>query len=185
MKNLIDSYLNKVKATIDGLSRNEIESFISVLIKARDNENTVFIMGNGGSASTASHFTCDLAKGVSYGSDKRFRVVCLNDNVPIMMAYSNDLSYDDVFIEQLKNQIKPNDVVIAISGSGNSKNIIKAVEYANQNNAISVGITGYNGGKLKQIATHSVNANIDDMQVSEDIHVIISHAVMQILCQSK
>lgn len=181
MKELIENYFSRLKNTIDKISRDEIESFINTIITARDNENTIFIMGNGGSASTASHFVCDYNKGVSYGQEKRIKFICLNDNIATMMAYANDVSYDDIFVEQLKNFLKPNDVVIGISGSGNSKNVIKAIEYANKNKSITVGLTGYNGGKLKKSAKVSVNANIDDMQISEDMHMILCHMVMQIL----
>lgn len=181
MKNFIENYLQRVKNTIDGLDKTEIETFVNLLIKARNEDNTIFIMGNGGSASTASHFLCDIAKGASFGQEKRFKVVCLNDNIPIMMAYSNDISYEDIFVEQLKNQLRKGDLVIALSGSGNSKNVLKAIEYANEYNGITVGITGYSGGKLKEIANYSVNSNVDDMQISEDIHMILMHVTMQYL----
>ena len=179
----INGYFNKLKSTLDHLDRKEIEQFINVLNKARENGNQIFIMGNGGSASTASHFCCDFNKGTCYGFDdkKRFKFICLNDNIPTMMAYSNDISYDDVFVEQLKNFLQPNDVVIGISGSGNSKNVIKAIEYANANRALTMGLTGYSGGKLRELAKYTVNANINDMQVSEDIHMILCHMIMQIV----
>lgn len=183
MKKLIDNYFEKVKLTADNMDRAEIETFINLLVSAHENENTVFVMGNGGSASTASHFACDISKGVSYGKNKRFRVVCLNDNIPTIMAYSNDLSYEDIFVEQLKNLFKAGDLVIGFSGSGNSKNVLKAVEYANSKAGITVGITGYSGGKLKQISKYSVNSNADDMQISEDMHMVLVHIVMQILME--
>lgn len=181
MKELIDSYFEKIKTTLDNLDRKEIETFINVLLNARDNNKTVFIMGNGGSAATASHFVCDFGKGASYGREKRLKMICLNDNTPIMMAYANDVSYDDVFVEQLINLFQKGDVLVGISGSGNSKNVLKAIEFANANEGVTIGITGYNGGILKQIAKYSVNANIDDMQVSEDIHMILNHLCLKIL----
>lgn len=185
MKELINGYFEKLKSTIDNLDRNEIEQFVKMLNTARENGNQIFIMGNGGSASTASHFCCDFNKGASYGFNdkKRFKFICLNDNIATMMAYSNDVSYDDVFVEQLKNFLQKNDVVIGISGSGNSKNVIKAIEYANASGAVTAGLTGYTGGKLKELAKYSVNANINDMQVSEDIHMILCHMIMQIVCK--
>ena len=184
MKEKINNYLNRLKNTLDNLSRDEIENFINVLNAAREQGKNIFIMGNGGSAATASHYVCDFNKGASYMHDdkKRFKFICLNDNVASMMAYANDVSYDDVFVEPLKNYFNKGDVVIGISGSGNSKNVIKAIEYANQNGGITVGLTGYNGGKLKQIAKYSVNTNIDDMQISEDIHMIFDHMIIKILC---
>lgn len=181
MKNLINEYLEKVKKTIDNLDRDEIETFMNLLTKAKDEDRTIFIMGNGGSASTASHFCCDFNKGVSYGQEKRFKFICLNDNIPTMMAYSNDISYEEIFVEPLKNFFKEGDLVIGISGSGNSKNVLKAIEYANSNGGVTIGITGYNGGKLKQKAKYSVNTNIDDMQVSEDIHMVLDHMCSSII----
>ena len=183
MPSLITNYLNTLKTTIDSISRVEIQQFISSLIDSYENKRHVFIMGNGGSASTASHFACDINKGVSFKRKKKFKVIPLTDNIATIMAYANDVSYDDIFVEQLKNFLEPNDLVIGISGSGNSKNVLKAIEYANQNKAITFGVTGYDGGKLKQLAHHSVNANINDMQISEDIHMILVHLTMKVLAQ--
>lgn len=184
MKNSINEYLNALKLTLDNLSRSEIENFINILNNARANGKTIFIMGNGGSASTASHFCCDFNKGASYQFDNknRFKFICLNDNIPTMMAYSNDVSYEDVFVEQLKNFLTKDDVVIGISGSGNSKNVIKAIEYANNKGAVTIGLTGYNGGILKQIAKYSVNTSVNNMQLTEDIHMILDHMIVSILC---
>lgn len=181
MKKLIEDYFCKLKKTIDLLDRKEIENFIQILNNARTNGKRIYIMGNGGSGSTASHFACDFNKLASfYFPDKpRFKVECLNDNFSTMMAYSNDESYELVFSEQLKNFLQKDDVVIALSGSGNSKNVLNAIEYANSIGAVTVGLTGYKGGKLKQIAKYSVNVNIDDMQISEDIHLILTHLAMK------
>jgi D-sedoheptulose 7-phosphate isomerase len=181
MENFINGYIEKLKAALDKLDRAEVERFISALLKAKDNENTVFIMGNGGSASTASHFLGDIAKEIKTG--KRFKIVCLNDNIPIITAYANDVHYDDIFVEQLKNFLKPDDLVIGISGSGISKNIMKAIEYAAQKGAVTVGFTGYGGGRLKEISDLSVNANVYDMQISQDIHMAVVHIVMKVLMQ--
>jgi D-sedoheptulose 7-phosphate isomerase len=177
----IKNYLNELQNTISSLNSAEIDNFLDVLMNAYNNGSTIFIFGNGGSAATASHFATDLNKGISYGLEKRFRVMALTDNFSTVSAYSNDTSYDDVFVEQMKNFIKPGDLVIGISGSGNSKNVIKAIEYANSHGNPTVGITGYDGGKLRQIANHSVNANIKDMQISEDIHMILGHLTMKVL----
>lgn len=174
-------YLNRLQETIKRLDKNEINKFINMLLDARDADKQIFIMGNGGSASTASHFCCDFNKGSSYGFNKRFKFICLNDNVPGMMAYANDVSYDDVFVEQLKNFFNPGDYVIGISGSGNSKNVLKAIEYANANGGVTIGLTGFNGGKLKQICAHSVNMNVDDMQISEDLHMMMDHLSMKVI----
>lgn len=174
-------YLNRLQETIKRLDKEEINKFINMLLDARDADKQIFIMGNGGSASTASHFCCDFNKGSSYGFNKRFKFICLNDNVPGMMAYANDVSYDDVFVEQLKNFFNPGDYVIGISGSGNSKNVLKAIEYANAKGGITIGLTGFNGGKLKQICSHSVNMNVDDMQISEDLHMMMDHLSMKVI----
>ncbi len=174
-------YLNRLQETIKRLNREEINKFINMLLDARDADKQIFIMGNGGSASTASHFCCDFNKGSSYGFNKRFKFICLNDNVPGMMAYANDVSYDDIFVEQLKNFFNPGDYVIGISGSGNSKNVLKAIEYANANGGVTIGLTGFNGGKLKQMCAHSVNMNVDDMQISEDLHMMVDHLSMKVI----
>lgn len=176
----IEDYLNKLKDTISNLNLKEFESFFHVLLDCYEKEGTIFIFGNGGSASTASHFAADLNKGVSLSLAKRFKVICLNDNIPTMLAYANDLSYNNIFVEQLKNFLKQDDVVVGISGSGNSENVLKAIEYANQQGVITVGITGYDGGKLKEKAKYSVNANVLDMQISEDIHMILTHVMMKL-----
>lgn len=181
----INNYISNLQNCLDRLDRNEVDSFIKILLQARDEDRTIFIMGNGGSASTASHFCCDFNKGMSYQQDKKFKLICLNDNVATMLAYANDVDYGNVFIEQLKNFFKPGDVVIGISGSGNSKNVLQAIEYANKNSGITIGLTGYNGGTLKQISKYSVNANIDDMQISEDIHMMLCHMTYSILMNSK
>jgi len=177
----IKNYLELLQDTISRLNSAEIDNFLDVLMNAYNNGATIFIFGNGGSAATASHFATDLNKGISFGLEKRFRVMALTDNFSSVSAYSNDTSYDDVFVEQMKNFIKPGDLVIGISGSGNSKNVIKAIEYAKSSGNTTVGITGYDGGKLRQIANHSVNANINDMQISEDIHMILGHLTMKVL----
>lgn len=129
----IENYFSMLKGAIDVVDRESINTVINLLEKAYQGERQVFIMGNGGSASTASHLACDFNKGLSYGKRKRFKVISLNDNLPTLLAYANDVSYEEVFVEQLRNFFNPEDYVIGISGSGNSPNVIKAIEYANQN----------------------------------------------------
>ena len=152
-----------------------------LMINALKNGKTIFWCGNGGSAATASHFACDINKGVSFGLDKRFRVIALTDNLATITAYSNDVDYDSVFLEQLINFYNEGDVLIGISGSGNSGNVLKAIEFVNDNKGITIGWTGFNGGKLKEISQFSVNANINDMQISEDIHMTLVHLMMKVL----
>lgn len=179
--NNIASYIGKLQHTLDTIDKNEINTLLNILIEAYNEDRNIFVMGNGGSAATASHFACDINKGIAFGFKKRFKVIALTDNPVTMMAYANDMSYDDIFVEQMKNFFNPGDVVICISGSGNSKNIVKATEYANLNDGVTVGLTGYNGGVLKHISKFSVNANVDDMQLSEDVHMAVVHIIMQAL----
>jgi len=180
----IKAYLSKLKTTIDMLSIEDINILMNLLVKAKNEERTIFIMGNGGSSATASHYVCDFNKGVSLGQDKKFKFICLNDNIPSLMAYANDMSFDEIFVQQLTTFFKEGDIVIGISGSGNSKNVIKAIDFANENGGVTVGLTGYNGGKLKEIAQFNVNIPIDDMQIAEDLHMVLDHCMMQILCSS-
>lgn len=179
--NKISEYFERLKKTIDLISKEDVNDFINILLKAKDRGNTVFTMGNGGSGSTASHFCCDFNKGISFGQEKMFKFICLNDNIPTMMAYANDLGWDEIFVGPLKNFLKEGDVVIGISGSGNSANVIKALEYANNNGAITVGLTGYSGGKVKQICSYNVHIPVDDMQLAEDLHLVLDHCIMSIL----
>ncbi len=173
----IDRYFSRLKSTLDLVSRKELSDFMSLLLEALEGGKRIYIMGNGGSAATASHYVCDFNKGLSYGKARRFRFICLNDNFPTTMAYANDLSYELVFVEQLRNFLEPGDLVIGISGSGNSPNILKAVEYAGSVGATTIGITGYDGGKLKVAAEYGVNVPVHDMQISEDIHMILDHLI--------
>jgi len=181
MKNLAQKYLSELKEVIDRLPLGKLAEVVDLMLTAYDQNQQIFICGNGGSGSTASHFACDINKGVSLGLEKRFKVICLNDNLPIILAYANDKSHDDIFTEQLKNFLAPKDLVIGISGSGNSRNVIKALQYSNENRANSIALTGFDGGKLAGIAKTSLVVPIDDMQKVEDIHLILSHMIMQIL----
>jgi len=158
------------------------EKFLQHLERAYLEGRQVFIMGNGGSGSSASHAAGDLNKGVSYGRERRFRVLSLNDNMATLTAYANDVSYSDAFVEQLKNFLNPGDLVIGISGSGNSLSILKAIEYANQKGAVTVGMCGFGGGKLAGMAQLPVHIPVNDMQMVEDIHMMLFHVAMQVLC---
>ena len=175
----VKKYLVDLKELINVININEITEFIKEIENVYKNEKTIFIMGNGGSAATASHFACDINKGVSLKLQKKFKVLCLNDNIPIMLAYANDISYDSIFIEQLKNYISKGDLVIGISGSGNSKNVLNAIEYAKEIGAKTFGIIGYDGGKLKNLAQKSLIVRSFDMQKIEDCHMILAHLTMQ------
>ena len=167
MQVFIKNYLSGLKDCVDNLDIKEIEKIIEILVKARDNDNTIFVMGNGGSATTASHLCCELNKGASYNQSKRFKVICLNDSISTILAYSNDVCFEDIFVEQLKNFA------------------IKAIEYANEINAISVGLTGCDGGELKKIAKHSINPNYNNLQISEDIHMLVVHMIYRYILDYK
>lgn len=175
------NYLIELTSISESICLNEFSDFITELTEAFMRQSYIFTCGNGGSASNASHFACDLNKGVSYGKDKRFKVICLNDNLPIILAYANDVSYDDIFVEQLKNFMARDDLVIGISGSGNSNNVLKAIDYANKNRGKTFGICGFGGGELKNISQKSLVIHSNDMQKVEDLHIIMFHCVMQYL----
>jgi D-sedoheptulose 7-phosphate isomerase len=169
----IENYLALVKDTIDKLDRSQIEKTAEAFMRVYHAEKTIYIFGNGGSAASATHACGDLVKGASYGLEKRFRVMSLVDNLPALMAIANDSSYDDIFIEQLKNFLQPGDLVIGISGSGNSVNVVKAMEYAKQKGVQTIAFCGYKGGKIKEIADLSIHSVAMDMEVAEDIHMVV------------
>lgn len=179
----IDEYFRKVSSTLDGLDRETLERFVDLILHCYERDGTLFVFGNGGSGANASHFCGDFVKGLSYASKKRFRVICLNDNMPALMAVANDISYDDIFVEQLKNFVKEGDVVIGISGSGNSPNVVRTLEYAHSVGAKTVALCGFDGGKIKQISDIALHADIMDMEVSEDIHLVITHCVKRMIMQ--
>jgi D-sedoheptulose 7-phosphate isomerase len=168
-------YLSEVLAQMDV---DAIAAFIETLLQARERGARIFFIGNGGSAATASHFANDIAIGCR-SWDKPFRAVSLTDNLAILTAIGNDYGYDEIFVQQLKTQLTPGDVVVAISASGNSPNVIKAVEYANGAGAITVGLTGFDGGKLKQSAQLEIHvpSNKGEYGPVEDVHLIIDHLV--------
>ena len=182
IREYLSEYCAGLSKALEGVSPERFEEFVYLLENAYQEERQVFFMGNGGSALTASHITCDLNKGVSYGRQKRFRVICLNDNLATVSAYANDVSYAEAFVEQLKNFLRPGDVVVGISGSGNSSNVLKAIDYANSHGAHTVGLCGFNGGKLAGMVRTPILAPVQDMQKAEDVHMILFHVVMQVLC---
>ncbi len=181
LKPAITDYINGLCDLLKSMDAERIEAFLNALSRAKREGKQVFIFGNGGAASSASHMAADLNKGLSYGKKTRFRAICLNDSVPVMLAYANDVSYNDVFVEQLKNFLNPGDVVIGISGSGNSENVLRAVAYANGNGGFTMCICGYDGGRLKGMVKVAVHANINDMQKTEDVFPMLGHMAYQML----
>lgn len=178
---LVDKYLKKEIEILEKLDKEKLCAALEVLVNALNDDRDIYIFGNGGSSATASHFQNDFNKGVSEHTEKKFRFHCLNDNVPTIMAIANDISFDEVFRQQLINKVKDTDVIMAISGSGNSKNVINAVEYAKQCGAYVIGITGYDGGKLYQMADLNLHVPVNSMQITEDVHMIFDHLMMSVL----
>ena len=170
-------YIELVKSTLDALDAKALESLVDAFHSTYEKGGNIYTMGNGGSGASASHAAGDFLKGASYGLDKRFRMICLNDNLPSMMAIANDIGWESIFVEPLKNFLSPNDLVIGISGSGNSKNVVNAIEYANEHGATTVAMSGFKGGKISQIATIDVHAPVMDMEVTEDVHMVIFNIV--------
>ena len=172
-------YLNELNELLDGFDTEAFDRIVNSIFDAYSHESAIYIMGNGGSASTASHFACDINKGCCMDLEKKFKMICLNDNVPTILALANDVSYDVVFEEQLKNFFEPGDLVIGISGSGNSENVLRAIQYASDNGGRTIGLTGFAGGKLLDRVDIAFVAEVDDMQKIEDIHMILVHMIMQ------
>jgi len=170
-------YKADVLKAIDTIELEKVGQAIEILKRARDEDRRIFVCGNGGSASTASHFVCDMVKGASFRRDKRFRIMALTDSLPTITAYANDVTYDCVFVEQLKNFAEPGDVVMAISGSGNSPNVLQAVEYANSIGCRTIALSGRNGGKLGPMAQLNLQASNPHMGRIEDVHMIVMHMI--------
>ena len=179
-KYAIKTYIEDEIAVLRALDLDALNNVLNLLEKTLESENMIYIFGNGGSASTASHYQNDFNKGVSEYTEKKFRFQCLNDNISTVMAIANDIGYDEIFRFQLRGKLHPGDVVIGISGSGNSRNVLNAVEYAKECGNTVVGITGFDGGKLRELADLSLHAPVNSMQITEDIHMIFDHLMMSI-----
>jgi D-sedoheptulose 7-phosphate isomerase len=178
MTELIQNYISILQLTMDQLPQQLIADVIEVLQQARRNGNQVFILGNGGSASTASHFACDLAKNTRQEGLPHFRVIGLTDNMAMFSALANDEGYENVFSEQLASLVRPGDIVIAISASGNSQNVINAAETAHKHNATVIGFTGFDGGRLGQLANINIQVNSNIIEHVEDIHLMLEHLIV-------
>ncbi|RMF38043.1 MAG: SIS domain-containing protein [Chloroflexi bacterium] len=177
MRQAIIQYLEDVRTMLAQMPLESIEQVLQALLDVYEREGTVFIMGNGGSAATASHFAGDLAKGTAHPGLRRFRVVPLTDNVPLITAWANDVDYEWIFAEQLRNLVRPGDLVIGISGSGNSPNVLNAIALAREMGATTVGLTGGDGGKLALMADIAVIAPSDTMEQIEDAHLVLEHLI--------
>ncbi len=180
---LINEHLKLTTDSINTLDEGLLEKFCDLLLDACNRGNQIFFFGNGGSAATASHFCQDVGKGTlgSYDQVKRFKTLALTDNTPAIMAWANDYGYEHIFEQQLRNLGQPGDVAIGISGSGNSPNVLNAIDYANANGMETVGMTGYKGGKLKEKAKFKLHVELDNMEAVETVHSAIGHATVTYL----
>ncbi|MGQ9918837.1 MAG: D-sedoheptulose-7-phosphate isomerase [Bryobacteraceae bacterium] len=171
----ISDYQTRLLHAVQRIPLDRVAQAVDWLREARDGGRHIFVCGNGGSAATASHFVCDVLKGCSYGRERRFRILALNDNLPTLTAYSNDVSYECVFVEPLKNLARPGDVLIALSGSGNSPNLLRAAEWANANGLRTIGLTGRDGGRLGPLSQLEIRVPETHMGRIEDGHMIVCH----------
>ncbi len=180
-RDAIQPYLAALSDVLAAVPHRDVEAAVELLLATYREDRTIYIAGNGGSAATASHFANDLAKATIVPGQRRFRVIALTDNVPLLTAWANDSSYADAFAEQMQPLIRPGDLFIAISGSGNSENILRAADVARANGAIVVGFTGFDGGKLVARCDRTVLVPCVVMAQVEDAHLIIQHAVCSYL----
>ena len=179
-KEAIKEYYERERQVIESLNYDEINESMNAIYDTYQKGGNIYICGNGGSASTASHFQNDFNKGISEYVENKFRFICLNDNIATLMAIANDIGYEEVFRFQLRNKMTKDDLFIGISGSGNSQNVLNAATYAKEQGAKVIGITGYTGGKLKEMADYKMHAAITDMQITEDLHMTFDHMMMKI-----
>ena len=177
------SYFSILRGCASHVEWNQVDSIADILCRAYEADKTTFLFGNGGSASLASHFACDLSKGTWMRQDgeKRFRATALTDNLPVLTAWANDSSYDDVFAEQLRGVVRRGDIVFAISCSGNSVNVLRALEVARAVGAITVGLSGFEGGLMKRVCDNLLIVPSDNMQIIEDLHLSIAHCLFTLV----
>jgi D-sedoheptulose 7-phosphate isomerase len=177
-------YFGQVSDVLTKINASELEAVANSIQECYNREGMIYIFGNGGSSATASHVAGDYLKGVSFGMEKRIKIICLSDNTPGLMAIANDISYDDIFVEQLKNFIKSGDLVIGISGSGNSENVLKALKLAKERSVETIALVGFSGGKAKSIVDVCVHIPVNDMEMTEDLHLLCFHAIKQHLIKT-
>ena len=179
--NFVKMYTSQLNEILNALPEDKFIEINNVLQDARETGKQIFVIGNGGSAAAASHMVCDFGKNTRQPGKNRMRAICLNDNIPSVMAYANDEGYDVIFSEQLLALGKPGDILIAISGSGNSANILKALETAHQMQIKVIGLTGFKGGKMKAMTDICLVVPSDSMEMIEDVHLIINHILAGLL----
>lgn len=175
--NFAAEYRKSTLAALEAIDLEKVNQAIEWFIEARDSGRRIFVCGNGGSASTASHFACDMVKGASYDRPARFRILALTDSLPTLTAYANDVGYDVVFVEQLRNFAEKGDLFMAISGSGNSSNVLCAMEYANCAGCRTLALTGRDGGKLGPMAQLNIQVGVPHMGRIEEAHMVVCHMI--------
>ncbi len=176
-RNHIESYLTQLRSVLDGLDLAQVEAVLEVFEKAYRDDRTVFICGNGGSASTAGHWVCDFSKGTNRDGARRFRMYCLSDNLAMLTAYGNDVNYESIFAEPVRTYARPGDVVVLLTASGNSPNVLAAAKAAREAGAITVGLIGFGGGKLSSIVDYQVTVQCREYGPVEDLHLILDHII--------
>ncbi len=179
--NSLKEYFDVEQQLLKTAALDRVDAVIALLERARAEGRRIFLLGNGGSGSTASHFACDLGKGTIKPDRPRFRVLCLNDNMPTLTAYANDVGYDSIFAEPLISLAERGDIAIAFSGSGNSLNVLRAMDAAQKRGIATIGFSGFDGGKLKDRVELHVNVPSDLMGQIEDVHLAMTHAICEML----
>ena len=174
-----EQYIARLKQVLDAFDHQTFDRMVDAVLDAFSRRAHIFVMGNGGSGATASHLACDINKGCCIDLEQRFKMICLNDNMPTMLALANDISYEAVFEEQLKNFFNPGDLVIGISGSGNSENVLRAIRYAAAHGGNTIGWSGFGGGRLAGLVNLAFVVSSHDMQQVEDAHMVVAHMLMQ------
>ncbi len=177
LKKYVEGYFRRLREIVDSVSTDRVEAMGEILFRAYCHGKQVFVVGNGGSGATASHMACDLGKNTIAPNMRRFRIMSLNDNVPLLTALANDVGYDRVFSEQLVNLIRPGDVLIVLSGSGRSPNIVEAARCAREPAATVVALLGFDGGEARDLADGHVLVPSDDYGLIEDVHMVLIHAL--------
>ena len=178
MENLMKGYTDEIRALCANLDKDGLSQVLKAFKKAYDENRRIIVAGNGGSAATANHFFCDFSKNAVKNSEKRAKIISLASNVEAITAVGNDISFEEIFVEQMKNLMEEGDLVLLISASGNSPDIVRAAEYAKSKNGVVAGFTGFSGGKLKEIADVSVHITSESYEQIEDIHLMLTHIIV-------
>lgn len=179
MEDFFGQYRQMLDTVLSSISASDVTTVMQVLWRAWKEESTIFICGNGGSAATASHFACDLGKGTTVDGQKRFKVIALTDNMATLSAISNDLDYSEVFLYQLENLFGKGDILIGISASGNSANVVKAFKFVKEMGGVTIGLIGFSGGRMLELSDYSVHVKNDNYGIVEDLHLVLEHAITQ------